>query len=214
LGYYYTCGVSFFSSSGIYFATIGFGYGTSAYFDLICYYCTYGSGFGYCYWIIIFYYYYCYANSDYLWIFSFIYSSYFLYFSSLSFSSLSLISITLLIISSSSSYSCFFYYSIYIDISNALLIIASSAFFSSSVISYTFCSKLSIPGLCVLYYFCYLWSAFASYLWNIANAYSLSSVFLFTISFLNAMKLSTAVIWSTIFLCKGFSLALSHASKN
>lgn len=49
---------------------------------------------------------------------------------------------------------------------------------------------------------------------DIFRAISFSSVLRFTISFLKAMKLSTAVIWSTIFLCRGFWLALVHASRN
>ena len=41
-----------------------------------------------------------------------------------------------------------------------------------------------------------------------------SSVLRFTISFLKAMKLSTAIIWSNSFLWTGLVVDVAHASKN
>lgn len=117
----------------------------------------------------------------------------------LSYSSLTLISIALFIISSSSSISSFLFYSLLSDNSIAFLIISSSYNLS--------CSDKTRAGyrFAVLGY---------SFVYIINKACSFSSWFLLIMSFLNAMKLSTAVIWSTIFLWRGFALAISHASIN
>jgi hypothetical protein len=63
------------------------------------------------------------------------------------------------------------------------------------------------------YFFSSSCSAFCAYFSSIFMAYWLSSAFRLHMSFLNATKLSTATIWSTIFLWIGFFSALSQACK-